>query len=340
MVREYSIAELANALGGRVQGWTRAMLSDVATLDHAQQTDVAYIDNPYFIKYLLATKAGAVITTQDFVSDCPNACIIVSNPLQAIKSCIKLFKSNTTQQAMIHSSAIVKGQTGERCDIGAYCVVSEGAKLGNGVRLGPNVTIDEGVVIDDDTEIGSNVTISKNCSIGKNVIIGSGSVIGSQPFNPVKEKGRWHDGLDIGIVVIGDGVNIGSNCTVDKGSITATHIEEGVKIDNLVQIGHDTHIGRHSIVVACAAIGAHTNIGQHCVIGGGSAIAGFLSIESNVVITGMTSVTKSITKEGVFTSGTTAIEHRTWRKNAARFKRLDSYIKRLKQLETTFRSDV
>jgi UDP-3-O-[3-hydroxymyristoyl] glucosamine N-acyltransferase len=333
MVKEYTVEKLAHELGGRYHGKADTTLSSIATLTTANESDVAYIDNPYYRKELLTTKAGAVITTTEFITDCKNSVIIVANPLLAINECISLFNDISCRQFDIHPSAIVNGLLGAACDIAAHCVVANNVRLGDRVTLGANVVLDEGVIIGDDTVIDANVTIAKNCTIGERVIIGSGTVIGSQPFNPVKSKGCWHDGPNLGAVTIGDDVSIAANCSIDSGSIENTHISKGVKIDNLVQIAHDVSIGEHTIIAGCAAIGAHTTIGEHCVIGGGSCIAGFLSIEKDVVITGMSTVTKPLRKEGIYTSGTTVSEHQKWRKNAARFKQLDSYIKRLKQIE-------
>lgn len=239
----------------------------------------------------------------------------------------------------MHPKAIISetARIGTDVVIGANSIIADEVVLQDGVQIGANVVIEKGVCIGHNTIIANNVAIHERSRIGAWAEIDSGVVIGTSPFNRIKTQGRWQKNIDRGGVIISDYVKIGANTTIARGEQANTCILEGVCIDNLVQIAHDVIIGEHSAIAGCAAIGAFAHIGSHCIIGGASCIAAQVTLADDVVITGMSTVSKSIQRAGIYSSGTMVSEHNQWRRNVARFRRLDDYALRLIQLEKELR---
>ena len=193
--------------------------------------------------------------------------------------------------------------------------------------------------IADDVTIGSdcycypNVSLCCDVKLGNHVILHSGAVIGSDGFGLTNDHGQWVKIPQLGTVIIGDYVEIGANSVIDRGALEDTVIEEGVKIDNLVQVAHNVRVGAHTVIAGCTAIAGSAHIGKHCVIGGGARINGHITIVDQVVITGMAMVIHSIDTPDVYSSGTGIQTNRQWRKSAVRFQQLDQLVKRLQYLE-------
>ena len=193
--------------------------------------------------------------------------------------------------------------------------------------------------IDTGSRLDANVTLYHHIVMGKRVYIASGTVIGSDGFGIAKEKGQWHKVPQLGRVIIKDDVEIGSNCSIDRGAIEDTIIENGVKLDNLIQVGHNVQIGENTAVAGCVGIAGSAVIGKNCLIGGGAGVNGHITIADNVVITGFTATTKSIREPGIYSSGVGGlVTNLEWRKNSARLHRLDQLIQRVKDLESSLES--
>jgi UDP-3-O-[3-hydroxymyristoyl] glucosamine N-acyltransferase len=175
--------------------------------------------------------------------------------------------------------------------------------------------------------------------MGRRCRIASGVVIGSDGFGFAYQSGVWHKVPQLGSVAIGDDVDIGANTTIDRGAVENTVIEDGVKLDNLIQVGHNVRIGAHTVIAGCVGIAGSTIIGKYCMIGGASNFAGHLSVADKVIITGMTAVTKSITEPGMYSSGIVgAVPNHEFLKNNARFHRLENLMQRVKELEAAVKS--
>jgi UDP-3-O-[3-hydroxymyristoyl] glucosamine N-acyltransferase len=217
--------------------------------------------------------------------------------------------------------------------IGPYVVIEDQVSIGRCVQIGSHCYIGSMSHIADDTQLFPRVTVLQNVHIGARCRILSGAVIGSDGFGLVQERGAWVHVPHMGRVVIGDDVDIGANTTVDRGTLADTVIMNGVKIDNLVQIAHNVVVGKHSAIAGCAGLAGSSVVGEHCLLAGGVGLAGHLKLADKVHITGMSMVTKSIPKSGVYSSGTPLDENMNWRRNAARFKTLDSMSRRLGSIE-------
>ncbi|KTD38875.1 UDP-3-O-[3-hydroxymyristoyl] glucosamine N-acyltransferase [Legionella nautarum] len=334
----YTLAELAYHLDGCLHGNAKQSIRGIASLSRATSSDLTYFENIVMLQLLDKTQAGVVLLTARHVHYCPVNSIVVANPLESMTRAAELFVPTIKHQEGIHPKALISPTAllGEQVTVGAGTVIADSVKLGDGVKIAANSVIEEGVEIGPHTRIGSGVYIHSGSKLGAHVVIENGAVLGASPFNSVKKQGRWHSGAAFGGVVIEDYVQLGANTVVARGSLGDTYICEGVHIDNLVQIAHDVTIGKHSAIAGCAAIGAYTQIGEDCIVGGASCIAAHVHLADDVVITGMSTVSKSLSKAGVYSSGIIVSEHQQWRRNAARFRRLDDYIIRLARLEKEY----
>ena len=330
-----TLAGLAEYLDGVWHGNANHAIFSFCSLVRATATDVACFENPLALPLLQTTHAGAVLLKPEFKDLFHGNRIVVNNPIAAIKQVSSLLQPVDRPYQGIHHSVQIDDSAyiGEAVTIGPYSIIGPQTVLGKGVTIGSNTIVESAVSIGEKSVIGSGVVLHSSTRIGCKVAINSGCIIGASPFNYLKEHGTWKQGIAVGSVVIGDRVHIGANTVIDQGTLEDTYIGEGVCIDNLVQIAHDVVIGKHSAIAGCAAIGAQVIIGSDCIIGGASSIAADVNLVDDVVITGMSTVTKSINKPGIYSSGTLIHEHHRWRRNAARFRRLDDYISRLNALE-------
>jgi UDP-3-O-[3-hydroxymyristoyl] glucosamine N-acyltransferase len=212
-------------------------------------------------------------------------------------------------------------------------VIEAGVCIGAGTYVGPGCFIGQDSCIGQDSRLYANATVYAGVNIGARVILHSGAVIGADGFGFAPEKGRFIKIAQLGGVMIGNDVEIGANTTIDRGALGDTVIEEGVKLDNQIQVAHNVRIGAHTVVAACAGISGSSKVGRHCMIGGGVGIAGHLTIADGVHLTGMTLVTHDIREAGVYSSGTAIEPNKSWRRNVARFRQLDQWVKRIRELE-------
>lgn len=235
----------------------------------------------------------------------------------------------------IHPTAVIDptASVADTACIGPHVVVAAQARIEDNVVIGAGSVIGARCRIGRDTRIHPRVTLAHDVVVGQRCHLLSGAVIGSDGFGFANERGVWHRIAQLGRVVLGDDVEVGANTTIDRGALDDTVIGNGVKLDNLIQIAHNVHIGDHSAMAAKVGIAGSTRIGRHCVFGGASGVAGHLDIADHVHLTGMTLVTGDIREPGVYSSGTGTDTNRQWRKNAVRFRQLDALARRLKELE-------
>ena len=235
----------------------------------------------------------------------------------------------------VHASAILDADC--RVDasawIGPHCIIEKGAVIHAGVQLAGGCFIGADSVIGADSRLSANVVIYHAVTIGERVRVAAGAVIGSDGFGLAKEGGQWLNVPQLGNVRIGNDVDVGANTTIDRGALDDTVIEDGVRLDNQIQVAHNVHIGAHTAIAGCVGISGSARIGKHCMIGGGSGIVGHLEIADHVIITGMTMVTKSITKPGVYSSGVPAQENDAWNRNYARLRQLDRLARKVHTME-------
>ena len=331
----YSLEHLADLVKGYVQGDKACEVSSVATLASAAKGQISFLTNSKYRKGLTQTQASAVILTKSDAEECATNAIVVENPHAAYAKIATLLYQSTDSNKGIHPSAVVAESANIHAEasIGPNCVIEEGVNIGRAVRLGPGCIVRKQSTIGDNTELVAGVIINHQCQIGANVLLHPGVVIGADGFGQAYDEGQWLKVPQIGRVIIEDDVEVGANTTIDRGAIEDTVIGKGVKLDNLIQVAHNVHIGEHTVIASCTAIAGSTKIGKHCTIGGCVGIVGHLDITDNVFITGMSMITKSITKPGSYSSGLPAEETAVWHKNIVRFRQLDKFTGRLKLVE-------
>ena len=331
----HTLREIADAIVADLQGDADCVITGVATIQNAGRGDMCFLANRRYFPYLSSSRAAAVILGPDDAKYCPVNALIVADPYLAYVRAVRyMFPESTfmpgiSERASVHQDALIAPGT----YVGPHAVIAKGAQIDSGVYIGPGSVIEENVTIGMDTRLVANVTLCKRVQIGKRVLMHPGVVIGADGFGIANDQGKWLKIPQLGTVVIRDDVEIGANTTIDRGAIDDTVIEEGVKIDNQVQIGHNVVIGAHTAIAGCVAIAGSVTIGKHCMIGGLSAISGHISIADRVTITGMSGVANTIKEPGVYSAGLNIMENRIWRKNVVRFKYLDEFVKRLKKLE-------
>ncbi len=331
----FTLEDLARYVDGRVEGDGQCEITHVATLQAAGKGDISFLSNRSYRRFLRDTGAAAVILTEGDREFCQTNCLVVDNPYVAFARISALLNPAPTHTPGIHASAVIADDASisSTASIGAHVTIGSGARVGENVHIGPGCVIGDAVSVADESFIHSNVTLCRGVTLGKRCLVHPGAVIGSDGFGIANDNGVWVKVPQIGSVVVGDDVEIGANTTIDRGALDDTVIEDGVKLDNQIQVAHNVRIGAHTAIAGCVGIAGSAVIGKHCAIGGGAVVLGHLQITDHVQITAMSLVTRSIREPGVYSSGTPLQENDEWRKNFARFRRLDDMARRLNRLE-------
>lgn len=332
-----TLGRIAELLGAELRGDANQSIDGVATLQKAGPEQIGFFANPRYRRQLAETRAGAVILAPSHADLCPAAALICPNPQLAFARLAEHFLGDTDRSHGAHHSAVVSESTrvAEDAWIGPQCTVEAGAVIESGAFIGPGCVIGAGARVGRDTRLIAKVVLCHGVELGQRVLLHPGVVIGADGFGLANDAGRWVKIPQLGGVRIGNEVEIGANTTVDRGALDDTVIEEGVKLDNQIQVGHNVHIGAHTAIAGGVMIGGSTRIGRHCMIGGGSCISGHLEITDRVVVTGMTGVSKSITEPGMYSSALTAEPSLSWNRIRARVRQIDDFARRLLALEKT-----
>ncbi len=330
-----SIGELAVRFGCELHGDPGVTVERVGTLANADARAVAFLANPRYRAELAATRAGVVVLDAASAAACPAAALVCANPHATFARICAVLHPEPFGPCGVHPSAVVApdASVDPSAHVGPLCVIGAGAVVGPRAYIGPQCLLEDDVRIGEDVRLVAHVTVCRRVQIGARTVVQPGAVLGGDGFGFAPDSGRWLKVPQIGAVRIGADVEIGANTTIDRGAIEDTVIEEGVKLDNLIQIGHNVHIGAHSALAACVGISGSTRVGRHCMIGGQVGIGGHLTICDEVVITGCTMVSHSITRPGVYSGGIPHEQAQLWRRLVARFKRIESLTARLQALE-------
>ncbi|KGE79455.1 UDP-3-O-(3-hydroxymyristoyl)glucosamine N-acyltransferase [Halomonas salina] len=331
-----TLAEIATQLGAGLQGDGERRVRGLATLRDAGPDQIAFLANRAYLKDLPGTRAAAVLLHPSHADECPVASLTLDNPYLGYAQLSRLFDPLTGREAPgVHASAVVAedARLGEGVVVGPQAVIEAGVELGDGVVIGPGCVVGADTRIGAESRLHANVTVYHGVSIGARVILHSGCVIGGDGFGFAHDGAGWHKIAQLGGVVLGDDVEVGSGSSIDRGALGDTVIGEDVKIDSQVQIAHNVQIGAHSALAGCVGIAGSTRVGRHCMLGGGVGLSGHLTVCDGVQVTGMSLVTNSIHEPGVYSSGTGAMENAQWRRSAVRFKQLDDIARRLQRLE-------
>lgn len=330
-----SLGELAVRFGCELRGDPDLRVEHVATLAHAGPTALAFLANPKYRGELAQTRAGAVVVDAAGAEASPRPVLIAANPYATYARIAAVLHPAPAVTAGAHPTAWIAplAQVHDSAHVGAHASIGHGARIGARAVIGPGCVIEDGVEVGDDVRLVARVVVCRGTRIGARTIVQPGAVIGADGFGFAPEHGAWIKVPQVGGVVIGADVEIGANTTIDRGAIDDTVIEEGVKLDNQIQIGHNVRIGAHTAMAACVGVSGSVTIGKRCQIGGAAGIAGHLTICDDVAVTGLTMVSHSIATPGVYSSGLPAIPAHDWRRAVARLHRLDRMAGRLASLE-------
>ena len=316
-----TLGNLVAALGGDLHGDPDAAITALAPLARAEPGELSFISSTRFRQQLVDSRAGCVIVGPELRPQAllRGACIVVSDPYLYFARVTQLWKRQLLPVSvpMIHASAIVDDEAliDPSATIGPLCVVERGARIGAGTVLKTRVTVGEG------------------CRVGDRCVLHSGVVIGADGFGFASNQGEWEKIEQLGAVVIGNDVEIGANTCIDRGALSDTVIEDGVKLDNLIQIGHNVRVGRHTAMAACVGVAGSATIGAYCTIGGAAVVLGHLELGDHVNISAASVVTRSILKAGHYSGLFPIDDNARWEKNAAAIKRLHNLRERLRALE-------
>ncbi len=331
----YSAAELAERFGLDVRGDGTRMVSGVGTLGGAGATELSFLSNSKYTAQLLSTGAGVVVLREENLADCPTTALIAKDPYVAYARIAALFERLPAAPVGVHPSAVVaaSARVSAGASIGPCCVIEADAVIEDGAVLGPHCVIGEGCTVGAQSRLVARVTLVTRVTLGRRVLVHPGAVIGSDGFGLAFDTDHWIKLPQLGGVRIGDDCEIGANTTIDRGALEDTVLEEDVRLDNQIQIAHNVHVGAHTAMAGCAAVAGSARIGRYCQIGGNAGVLGHLELADRVTITAKSLVTHSIREPGEYSSGVPLQDNRLWRRNAARFKHLDEYARRLAALE-------
>ncbi len=330
------LAYITEKLGGTLSGDGTLEISGVSSLTEAVAGDLTFLANPRYSAAVKETGAAAVLVAKDWKGVCPCAVIRVENPDRAFADAALMLSPPPVSFAPgVHPSAVIgEGVTlGDSVTIGPCCVIEPGASVGDRAVLVAGVYVGHGAVIGADARLYAHVSIRERCILGDRVIVHDGAVIGSDGFGYTPDQqGVWQKVMQLGIVEIGDDVEIGANVTIDRARFGKTLIGDGVKIDNLVQIAHNVQVAEHSVMASQVGISGSTRIGRHVQLGGQAGVAGHLQIGDQAVVGAQAGVTKDVAS-GTFVSGYPAMEHRKATKMHAHLMRLPELKEKIKALE-------
>ncbi|MFC6841462.1 UDP-3-O-(3-hydroxymyristoyl)glucosamine N-acyltransferase [Xanthomonas theicola] len=327
----YTAHEIAERFGLQVHGDGAVAVHGVATLAHAGPGQLSFLANPRYRAQLADSAAAIVVLRADDAEAAPGTALIARDPYLAFAKIAALFDVAPARPPGIHPSASIdpSAQIAAGAHIGAFVSIGARSVIGDGCVIGPGCVIGDDCRVGAGCELIARVTLVARVRLGARVRIHPGAVLGADGFGLAMDAGHWIKVPQLGGVAIGDDCEIGANACVDRGALEDTTLEEDVRLDNLVQVAHNVHIGAHSAIAGCTGIAGSARIGRYCMLGGAVGVVGHLEICDKVVVTGKSVVRNSIHEPGEYSSGTPLTDNRTWRKNAARFKQLDALARRI-----------
>lgn len=336
-------SEIAALIGGRFEGAADPDIRGLAPLDRAGAEELSFLADPKYVSYLQTSQAGAVLIAEALLTrgstQLPR--IVVQDVHRALAAILPRLYPERVPAEGVHATAVLGAnvELGSAVSIGAHVVIGDGTRIGPGTLILPNTTVGEECVIGGNVVLHPNVTVYRRVVIGDRSIIHSGARIGSDGFGYTPVEGRLEKIPQVGGCVIGRDVEIGANATIDRGSIGVTEIGNGVKIDNLVHIGHNVRIGDHSIVVAQTGISGSARVGSRTTLGGQVGVNGHITIGDNITIAAKSGVWGSVDEPGIY-SGNPARPHRESLRREAGLHRIAELLRRVKDLEQRLEAEI
>lgn len=332
---QYRLSDLAEKLNARLVGDGSVLITGIAPLHRASQGEITFLLAGLYKSYLAQSQASAIVMSEEYLSEYSGNALVLKDPKIGYAKIATLFVKQSHQKPGIHPTSVIASSANidKTACIGPHVVIGERVKVGARTNIGPGTVIGDDTSLGEDCWLAPNVTLYSNVKLNDRVSVHSGVVIGADGFGLVNERGKWLKIPQLGGVNIGSDVEIGANTTIDRGALDDTIIEEGVKLDNQIQIAHNVRIGAHTAIAGCVGIAGSTKIGKHCMIGGAVAIGDHLEIADQVILTGGTSVGHSITESGIYSSSVTAQPYTQWQRQVIRTRHIDELFGRVKKLE-------
>ncbi len=331
---EITLGDLVARLGGELVGDPALKVRQIAPLERAGEGELAFINSPKYLAGLADCRATAVIMSPKMADKTDKPRILIADPYLYFARVGRLFNPIQRPPLGAHPSAVVESELPASVSVGPNAVVGKNCVIGENTIIGPGCTIADGVHIGPDSLLHGGVRIYANTRIGARAILHAGAVIGSDGFGFAKDADKhWVKIPQIGRVVMGDDVEVGANTAIDRGALDDTVIGNGIKIDNLVHVAHNVHVGDDTLLIAQAGVAGSTHIGQRVILAGQTGVSGHLNIGDDVVVSAATSVMKSLPNPGLYTSTVPQMPHEDWVRNFAHLRRLDGLAKRVRELE-------
>jgi UDP-3-O-[3-hydroxymyristoyl] glucosamine N-acyltransferase len=340
---KFTAEQIAQAINGKVDGDKKAEVDSLAKIEEGERGTLCFLSNPKYNHYLYSTKASVVIVNDSFVAEkeYSSTLIRVKNAYAAFAGVLELYQQSRPKPKGISSMAVIadSAKIGEDVFIDAFVVIGENVVVGDRTCIYSNTSIYNNVILGGDCVINSGVKVYEDCIVGDHCTIHSGTIIGADGFGFAPQDSKDYKKIpQIGNVILEDWVEIGANTTIDRATMGSTIIRKGAKIDNLIQIAHNVEIGENTVIAAQTGISGSTKIGKNCMIGGQVGIVGHLEIADGVMIAAQSGIGKSISKENSVVEGSPAFGIRDYQRSYIHFRRLDSLVKRVNELERNSRN--
>lgn len=335
---QFTAQQISVLLNGKITGDPNIKVYDVAKIEEAKEGQLSFIANPKYAPYLYTTEASILIVNDDLPlrKEVKPTLIIVPNAYSAFTTLLEKYQSIVQRKAGIEAPNYIdeSAMIGEKAYIGAFAYIGKNVQIGDNVQLYPHCYIGDNVKIGDNSIIFAGVKVYRDCEIGSDCIIHANAVIGADGFGfAPQEDGSYQKIPQLGKVIVKNHVEIGANTTIDRATMGVTLIEEGVKLDNLIQIAHNVVVGEHTVIASQSGISGSTRVGKHCIIAGQVGIIGHLQIADYTIIGAQSGVNNSIKEPNGTFLGTPLMEHKQGRRVYVTYRNLPKYVQQLNNLE-------
>ncbi len=335
---QFTAQQISALLNGKIIGNPKTMVHDVAKIEEAKEGQLSFIANPKYTPHLRTTQASILIVNDDLVLEetIVPTLIVVPDAYIAFTTLLEKYQSTIQHREGIEVPSYVDAtaQIGDNPYIGAFAYIGKNVKIGNNVQLYPNTYVGDNTTIGDNSILFAGAKVYHGCEIGNDCIIHSNTVIGADGFGfAPQEDGSYRKIPQLGKVIIKDKVEIGTNTSIDRATMGITLIEEGVKLDNLVQIAHNVTIGAHTIIASQSGISGSTKVGKHCVLAGQVGVVGHLQIADHTIIGAQSGVSRSVKEPNTTVLGSPIMDHKHARRVYVAYRNLPTYVKKISELE-------
>jgi UDP-3-O-[3-hydroxymyristoyl] glucosamine N-acyltransferase len=328
------LGELATRLGAELRGDAELEVTGVKGIEEAGPSEVTFVANPRYTGLARTTRAAAVLVEPEF-QEIATATLRIKNPYLAFSHALALFYQPPAYSPGIHPSAIIHttAEIGEGAHIGAYVVIGPKVRLGMHATLLPHVVLYSGVQAGAHFFAHAHAVVRENCILGDHVTLENGAIVGADGFGFAKnEFGHWEKIPQSGPVRLGNRVEVQANACIDRATVGATEIGNGTKVDNLVQVGHGSHVGENTLLCAQTGLAGSSVIGNNVILAGQTGVAGHCAVGDDVILTAQSAVSHDV-PAGKMISGSPGFDNRAWLRAVTIFKRLPELLKRLDRVE-------